>query len=62
MPMFYEATKQTIIAENLSSVQHDFQSKAFALAGYILNLKLEQANVKELADRFTKSLPVTNNA
>ena len=53
-PDLDEAAKQTIIADNLSSVQHDFQSKAFALAGYILNLKLEQANVKELADRFTK--------
>jgi hypothetical protein len=53
-PELDEAAKQTIIADNLSSVQHDFQSKAFALAGYILNLKLEQANVKELADRFTK--------
>ena len=53
-PDLDEAAKQTIIAENLSSLQHDFQSKAFALAGYILNLKLEQSNVKELADRFTK--------
>jgi hypothetical protein len=53
-PKLDEAAKQTIIAENLSSLQHDFQSKAFALAGYILNLKLEQSNVKELADRFTK--------
>ena len=53
-PELDEAAKQTIIAENLSSVQQDFQSKAFALAGYILNLKLEQANVKELADKFTK--------
>jgi hypothetical protein len=53
-PDLDEAAKQTIIADNLSSVQHDFQSKAFALAGYILNLKLEQANVKELADKFSK--------
>jgi hypothetical protein len=53
-PDLDEATKQSIIADNLSSLQHDFQSKAFALAGYILNLKLEQSNVKELADRFTK--------
>jgi hypothetical protein len=53
-PELDEAAKQTIITENLSGVKHDFQSKAFALAGYILNLKLEQANVKELADRFTK--------
>lgn len=53
-PKLDEAAKQTIIAENLSGVQHDFQSKAFALAGYILNLKLEQSNVKELADKFTK--------
>jgi hypothetical protein len=53
-PDLDEAAKQTIIADNLSGIQQDFQSKAFALAGYILNLKLEQANVKELADRFTK--------
>jgi hypothetical protein len=53
-PDLDEAAKQTIIAENLSGIQQDFQSKAFALAGYILNLKLEQSNVKELADRFTK--------
>ena len=53
-PDLDETAKQTILTENLSSVQHDFQSKAFALAGYILNLKLEHANVKELADRFTK--------
>ena len=53
-PDLDESAKQTIIAESLSGLQHDFQSKAFALAGYILNLKLEQANVKELADRFTK--------
>lgn len=53
-PKLDEAAKKTIIAENLSSLQHDFQSKAFALAGYILNLKLEQSNVKELADKFTK--------
>ena len=53
-PDLDESAKQTIIADNLSGLQHDFQSKSFALAGYILNLKLEQANVKELADRFTK--------
>lgn len=53
-PDLDEAAKQSIITENLSGIQQDFQSKAFALAGYILNLKLEQSNVKELADRFTK--------
>ena len=53
-PDLDESAKQSIISENLSSIQHNFESKAFALAGYILNLKLEQANVKELADRFTK--------
>ena len=53
-PELDESAKQTIIVENLRGVQQDFQSKAFALAGYILNLKLEQANVKELADKFTK--------
>ncbi len=35
-------------------MQNNFESKAFALAGYIQNLKFEQMNVKELADRFTK--------
>ena len=53
-PDLDESAKQTIISENLAGLQHNFESKAFALAGYILNLKLEQANVKELADRFTK--------
>lgn len=53
-PDLDEATKQTLIADNLSAVQHNFESKAFALAGYIQNLKLEHANVKELQDRFTK--------
>jgi hypothetical protein len=53
-PDLDEAARQTIIAENLSSIQNGFETKAFALAGYILNLKLEQSNVKELADRFTK--------
>ena len=49
-PDLDESAKQSIISENLSSIQHNFESKAFALAGYILNLKLEQANVKELAE------------
>lgn len=53
-PDLDEATKQQIIADNLSSIQHGFESKALDLAGYIQNLKLEQSNVKELADRFTK--------
>lgn len=53
-PELDETSKQAIIDENLSGLQHNFESKAFALAGYIQNLKLEQANVKELADRFTK--------
>lgn len=53
-PDLDEATKQTIIADNLGAVQYSFKSKAFALAGYIQNLKLEQSNVKELQDRFTK--------
>lgn len=46
--------RQRIIAENLSSLQSGFENKALALAGYIQNLKFEQANVKELQDRFTK--------
>ena len=53
-PELDETSKQAIIEENLSALQTNFESKAFALAGYILNLKFEQANVKELADRFTK--------
>jgi hypothetical protein len=53
-PELDETSKQAIINENLSALQTNFESKAFALAGYILNLKFEQANVKELADRFTK--------
>jgi hypothetical protein len=53
-PDLDDATKQTIIADNLAGLQNSFESKALALAGYIQNLKLEQANVKELADRFTK--------
>jgi hypothetical protein len=53
-PELDEAAKQLIINENLSALQNNFESKAFALAGYILNLKFEQSNVKELADRFTK--------
>lgn len=53
-PDLDDATKQTIIADNLAGLQNNFESKAFALAGYIQNLKLEQTNVKELADRFTK--------
>jgi hypothetical protein len=53
-PELDEASKQAIITDNLAGLQHSFESKAFALAGYILNLKLEQANVKELQDRFTK--------
>ena len=53
-PELDETSKQAIIEENLSELQTSFESKAFALAGYIQNLKFEQANVKELADRFTK--------
>jgi hypothetical protein len=47
-------TKQSIIDENLNSFKDGFESKALSLAGYIQNLKLEQSNVKELQDRFTK--------
>lgn len=53
-PDLDEATRQQIIADNLSSIQQGFETKALGLAGYIQNLKLEQSNVKELADRFTK--------
>ena len=53
-PELDEPSKQAIIDENLSELQTSFESKAFALAGFIQNLKFEQSNVKELADRFTK--------
>jgi hypothetical protein len=53
-PDLDEATRQQIIADNLSSIQQGFETKALGLAGYIQNLKLEQSNVKELQDRFTK--------
>ncbi|MGB4499186.1 MAG: siphovirus Gp157 family protein, partial [Methylococcaceae bacterium] len=53
-PDLDEASKQQIIADNLSSIQQGFETKALGLAGYIQNLKLEQYNVKELQDRFTK--------
>lgn len=46
--------KQEIIANNLIQIQQDFSTKSLAIAGYIQNLKLEQSNVKELQDRFTK--------
>jgi signal transduction histidine kinase len=53
-PELDDAVKQVIIDENLSLLQHDFSTKALALAGYIQNLKLEQSNVKELQDKFAK--------
>jgi hypothetical protein len=53
-PELNDAVKQVIIDENLSLLQHDFSTKALALAGYIQNLKLEQSNVKELQDKFAK--------
>lgn len=53
-PDLDEATRQQIIADNLSSIEQGFETKALGLAGYIQNLKLEQSGVKELQDRFTK--------
>ena len=53
-PELDEVTRQKIITDNLSSIQQGFETKALGLAGYIQNLKLEQSNVKELQDRFTK--------
>jgi hypothetical protein len=53
-PELDDGVKQVIIDENLSLLQHDFSTKALALAGYIQNLKLEQSNVKELQDKFAK--------
>lgn len=53
-PELDDASKLAIIDDNLASVQQSFDSKAFALGGYIQNLKLEHSNVKELQERFTK--------
>jgi hypothetical protein len=53
-PDLDEASKREIIEENLAGVQQSFDDKAFALGGFIQNLKLEHSNVKELQERFTK--------
>ena len=53
-PELDEASKRAILEENLAGVQQNFDDKAFALGGYIQNLKLEHSNVKELQERFTK--------
>ena len=53
-PELDEASKRAILEENLAGVQQSFDDKAFALGGFIQNLKLEHGNVKELQERFTK--------
>jgi tellurite resistance protein len=53
-PDLDEASRLSIIDDNLAQIEQDFDSKAFALAGYIQNLKLDHGNVKELQERFTK--------
>ena len=55
-PDLDDLSKQALIDENLGQIQQDFEAKALALAGYIQNLKLEQASVKEVQERFTKRL------
>lgn len=53
-PDLDEASRLSIIDDNLAQIGQDFDGKAFALAGYIQNLKLDYGNVKELQERFTK--------
>jgi hypothetical protein len=53
-PDLDEASRLSIIDDNLAQIGQDFDSKAFALAGYIQNLKIDHGNVKELQERFTK--------
>ena len=53
-PELDEAGKRAILEENLADIQQSFDDKAFALGGFIQNLKLEHGNVKELQERFTK--------
>jgi hypothetical protein len=53
-PDLDEASRLSIIDDNLAQIGQDFDSKAFALAAYIQNLKLDHGNVKELQERFTK--------
>lgn len=53
-PDLDEVSKHTIMEDNLAQIEQDFDSKAFALAGYIQNLKLDHSNVKELQARFTQ--------
>lgn len=53
-PDMDEASRISIIDDNLAQIGQDFDSKAFALAGYIQNLKLDHGNVKVLQERFTQ--------
>jgi tellurite resistance protein len=46
-PDLDEASRLSIIDDNLAQIEQDFDSKAFALAAYIQNLKLDHSNVKE---------------